>query len=182
MPVRRSALRAWKAIGVTMESSAESNAYQVSIRRRGVEYVIECIEEKFKNQTKKSEKWFSVFFDQDRKWAINILIQGAYIREYHLWERLCKKHFLLHKNNKGSFTEIVIKYLVEKNFQIPSQIILEIEGMRNRVNSMKHDANIEMDRSINFREFELAAIAIESFWEIVWGQEPHASSITRKPG
>jgi hypothetical protein len=116
-----------------------------------------------------------------RDWVIETLLQGAYLREYHLWEKDCKAYFLsmaerngasmTMRTKGGSFTELIRDTLSSFEVVIPDEILNPIEQMRQRVNIMKHDAGLELDHFTSEKDYEVAVTALEGFWEYLAGCE-----------
>jgi hypothetical protein len=65
-------------------------------------------------------------------WVVETLPQGAYVREYHLWEKDCKAYFPAMAERNGTtmvmrakgqpFTELVKGILVDFGVAIPDDI------------------------------------------------------------
>ena len=111
-----------------------------------------------------------------RDWAIETLLQQAYLREYHLWEKDCKAYFTQMAERNGAelsmkpkggqpFTGVVRDAFTAFDVDVPSTIFDTIETMRQRVNVMKHETGLELDHFVTNADYEAAVSALESFWE-----------------
>jgi hypothetical protein len=109
-----------------------------------------------------------------RAWVAETLLQGAYLREYHLWEKDCKAYFsaMAHRNDnhlvmetKGPpFTTLVRDTLARFSVAISPNVASAIETMRSRVNIMKHEAGLELDHFISEADYIAGVKALEEFW------------------
>ena len=117
-----------------------------------------------------------------RDWAIETLAQQAYLREYHLWEKDCKAYFAEMAERNGvelnlkprggqPFTGVVRDAFAAFDVDVPSTIFDAIEAMRQRVNTMKHEAGLELDHFVTVADYEGAVAALESFWEYLTRHE-----------
>ena len=117
-----------------------------------------------------------------RDWVIETLLQGAYLREYHLWEKDCKAYFtgMAQRNDaeistkpKGgqSFVDLIGATLANFDVRMPVNILGAIERMRQRVNIMKHDAGLELNHFIGASDYADDIKALEGFWEHLAGCE-----------
>lgn len=108
------------------------------------------------------------------EWVIESLLQGAYLREYHLWEKDCRAYFIRMAERNGfkltiktkdqPFTGIVGNILLDFGVSMPAEVFGAIESMRERVNTMKHAAGLELDHFINEGDYWTAIAALETFW------------------
>lgn len=159
------------------ETHAASNWGQLGHRRIAIDYAVAGIKrlhdanlEKFYNDPFSSEMEGMM-----RSWVIETLLQGAYLREYHLWEKDCKAYFvamalrnsrMLTMKTKGgqSFTDLVRDVLGLFAVAMPSNVLDAVERMRDRVNHMKHSAGLELDHFITENDYMEAVEALECFW------------------
>lgn len=115
--------------------------------------------------------------DTIHDWLIETLIQGAYLREYHIWEKDVKAYLNDQRqwngNNTGfdwrprgkSMVARTQVYLAEFGVMIDDQIMKAIEIMRSRVNPMKHEPGLSLEHFVSTKEYYVAHRAIEEFWE-----------------
>ena len=91
-----------------MEYGAAHNFIQVGHRQTAIEYAIAGV-------TKICEGNISVLGDNPfnsemeatmREWVVETLLQGAYLREYHLWEKDCKAYFAIMAERNGETLSI----------------------------------------------------------------------------
>jgi hypothetical protein len=165
------------------EVSAATNYLQVGHRRTAVEYGVaginkihdlnlECLA-----VTRSLWKWKGL----TRDLVTETLFQGAYMREYHLWEKDCKAYFparvlrnggaLIMKTRGQSVTGLVCEALGLFNVDMPSEILDTIERVRTRVNVMKHDAGLELEHFVTEADYVGALGALEGFWNVLASAE-----------
>jgi hypothetical protein len=167
-----------------LESGASVNYIQVGHRQTAIEYTIagtakihDANLDLLGRDPLTSEMEGSM-----RAWVVETLLQGAYVREYHLWEKDCKAYFpamaerngvtLVMKARGGqSFTELVKETLVAFDVVNPDDILTGIEQMRQRVNVMKHEAGLELEHFVTEGEYSEAISALEGFWEYLAARE-----------
>jgi hypothetical protein len=117
-----------------------------------------------------------------KDWVLVTLIQGAYLREYHLWEKACKAYFISMGERNGATIDLrprrhqpfpqMVRTAVEGfEVTIPPETFDAIETMRNCVNVMKHEDGLTNDHFISLADYEAAVSAIEGFWESLADQE-----------
>ena len=109
-----------------------------------------------------------------RAWVAETLLQGAYLREYHLWEKDCKAYFpemaqrsgstLVMETRGQSFTALIWDILARFSVAVSPNITSAIETMRGRVNVMKHEAGLELDHFISEADYIAGVEALEEFW------------------
>lgn len=110
-----------------------------------------------------------------RDWVAETLLQGAYLREYHLWEKDCRAYFAamaaqnattlaLKPKGAETFIDAVRKALGPFDIQMPNDVFCAIERMREHVNVMKHEAGLEVDHFITEGAYIEAMQALENFW------------------
>jgi hypothetical protein len=115
-------------------------------------------------------------------WVVETLLQGAYVREYHLWEKDCKAYFPAMAERNGvsmimkakggqSFTELVEETLAAFDVAVPNNILSVIERMRQRVNTMKHATGLEPEHFVTNSDYKEAVSAVERFWGHLAGRE-----------
>ena len=113
-----------------------------------------------------------------RDWAIESLIQGAWMREYHMWERNTKEYFDGHYVRNGhakvnwratrcSHVAKVTKQLKIFLASIPAELLTVIDDARKRVNIAKHEA----EDFATDADYKALATAVASFWETLASQE-----------
>lgn len=160
-----------------LEHGALVNYIQVDHRRTAIEYAIAGIQKIHDENLRMlggdplNEEMEGVM----KAWVVETLLQGAFVREYHLWEKDCKAYFALmaQRNNqtltirpKGRpFTDSIREALSAFNVTLPDEIMNAIEHMRGRVNTMKHDEGLELDHFISESDYANAIGALERFWE-----------------
>jgi hypothetical protein len=116
-----------------------------------------------------------------RDWVVETILQGAYLREYHLWEKDCKAYFSTMAERNGtklnmkprsgqSFLDRVIEILALFNVAEPAGMS-GIEDMRMKVNVMKHEDGLELDHFITSSDYDDAIATLEGFWRHIESSE-----------
>lgn len=114
------------------------------------------------------------------KWAIETLAQGAYIREYHLWEKETKEFFFsqiqlngyteaqatshLKQKRNESIIAVVQRQLNQFGLNGLENEMIEIDGMRTQVNKAKHNPGVLLDHFVSMEQFWKKHAAIQKFW------------------
>jgi hypothetical protein len=160
-----------------LEPGAAVNFIQASHRHTAVEYAIAGIKKVHdSNLDLLGHDPFSFEMEGSMQaWVAETLFQGAYMREYHLWEKDCKAYFsamakrngnVLAMKTKGgqSFTDRVREVFGLFAVAVPADILGATERMRDRVNVMKHDAGLELEHFITEADYVEAIEAVEGFW------------------
>lgn len=157
---------------------------QLHHRRTAIEYAVAGI-------TRQHEANAAVFEDDAlfgeleanmRDWVVETILQGAYLREYHLWEKDCKEYFremarrnranLKLKNRKGlSFADAVEAVIAQFGVTIPTNCLTAIREANHKVNIMKHDEGLSIDHFITTSDYEAAMIAFKQFWNCLMEHE-----------
>jgi hypothetical protein len=166
------------------EGSAATNWIQAGHRRGAVEYALaginrhhDAVLEAFGPDPIMAELEGTM-----KAWVAETLLQGAFLREYHLWEKDCKAYFPAMAKRNGSsmvtltkgklpFTSRVWDALTLFSVAMPSEITSPIETMRERTNVMKHDAGLELEHFISEADYTAAITAIEGFWSYLMDAE-----------
>jgi hypothetical protein len=118
------------------------------------------------------------------QWLTESLIQGAYVRGYHLWEREVKSYlngqrylnghtegFSWRRLSTGSFVSLLRSYLQEFSAILGEDVLDAMDMMRRKVNEMKHEPAFSDDHTITIQEYETAVQAIEDFWRQLQRQQ-----------
>jgi hypothetical protein len=116
-------------------------------------------------------------------WLSEALIQGAYMREYHTWEKDTKSYFneqlkWNHLNNskwtrKISHVSDVKDALAQLSITVPNEAIEVIDQMREKVNNMKHKESWSDADFVNLNEYKAATTSIKIFWCALAEQEKY---------
>lgn len=151
------------------EPGAAVNYIQVGHRQTAVEYAIAGI----KRQRDDNLVQFSgdqVFFALEStmgEWVIETLIQGAYMREYHLWEKDCKAYFGAFPKGPRSVVAKMREIFAHHGFAVPEDIFTAIDRMREMTNVMKHEEGLTLDHFVTEADYKSTIEAIEGFWEYI---------------
>lgn len=157
--------------------SAAVNYIQISHRRDAIAYAFAAIARQHDASLElfAHDQFMTEMEATMRLWVAETLIQGAFLREYHLWEKDCKAYFpiMAQRNEKDlsmrpakrqTFTNLVWEKTALFSIEMPAHIVDAIESMRERVNIMKHDAGLELEHFVSEAEYIAAITALESFW------------------
>ena len=116
-------------------------------------------------------------------WVLEVLIQGACIREYHLWEKDAKEYFGFHllkctgsqdalkRKKNDSFVDIVRRVAAMFDIAHVENELIAFDVMRNRVNTAKHEAGLLLGHFFDPNEYWAILDTEESFWEKIEGAE-----------
>jgi hypothetical protein len=107
-------------------------------------------------------------------WAIDHIIQGCYIEEYHEWEKAIKHYFKAQRALNGLYDDFDWrsgkKNMVQRasealsflSTSVDDGVLTKIDSMRTTVNEMKHDPlSVRVDEPI----YGAAVKTFEEFWE-----------------
>lgn len=116
-------------------------------------------------------------------WVIESLLQGAWMREYHEWEKATKAYFDgNHARNGGSkvdwkgklagvpgpsHVDRVRAELTLFGASVPADVLTAIDHTRDQVNLAKHEA----EHFIAETDYQALLQAVLAFWEALTGQE-----------
>lgn len=173
-----------RLIRLYREPGATRNYVEVGHHQTAIEYAIAGIKQLHDANLARlgHDPFNSEMEGSMRAWVVESLLQGAYLREYHLWEKDCKAYFtaMAERNDattamrpRGgqSFPDLVKETLISYGVTVPTHIFDAIGHMRDQVNAMKHDAGLELDHFINENDYAKAVTALEGFWEYLAGCE-----------
>lgn len=131
----------------------------------------------------KGDSIFSELEGHMKDWVTETLVQGAFIREYHIWEKDTKEYFnnqlcwnndqraFPFKRRSRSYVENIREVLPIFSAQIPSPVISAIDYMRTKVNTAKHEPGLLTEHFVTQAEYDEAAASIDQFWEELGKQE-----------
>jgi hypothetical protein len=107
-------------------------------------------------------------------WAIDHIVQGCYIEEYHQWEKAIKYYFKAQRALNGvdgdfdwrSGSKNMVKSTIDVlsffGASIGHDILAMIDKVRETVNAMKHDP---LSTRVRETDYFSAVKAFEQFWE-----------------
>ena len=168
----------------SLRSDATTNYIQVGHRQTAIEYTIAGIRKihDANLDVLGRDPFTSEMEGAMQAWVVETLLQGAYLREYHLWEKDCKAYFTAMAERNGgkvsmktkggqSFVKLMKDTLAEFGVGISDNILNALEHMRDRVNIMKHEAGLELEHFITESDYKSSIEAIEGFWETLAARE-----------
>jgi phosphopantetheine adenylyltransferase len=149
---------------------------QLKHRKDAIETAIAIIADanKKERETDPSDVFMSEISDMAKQWIIETLIQGAYIREYHIWEKDTKEYVLNQKSWngcetaflwRGNHVQNVKSALTRFSAEASTEIMDRIDAMRNKVNAAKHEPGVLVEHFVSNGDYCNALQAIESFWD-----------------
>jgi hypothetical protein len=167
--------------------SATNNFIQIEHRKDAIEYAVVGIKRQHDAVVNAfgGDKLTTELEGTMQAWVIETLLQGAYLREYHLWEKDCKAYFtemagrnrrtIDRKNLKGKpFTDSIKAIVCDFGAVVADNIFTEIEKMRLKVNVMKHEAGLEPEHFVSEGEYTAAVSALAEFWSTLANAEQEA--------
>lgn len=118
-------------------------------------------------------------------WAIETLAQGAYVREYHIWEKETKEYFgkqllfngrvgnsaIVRPSKQENYVQAINRFLHEFSVTGLAEEMTEIEAMRSKVNTAKHDPGVLVEHFVSIDDFWAKHAAIASFWSKIADHE-----------
>jgi hypothetical protein len=154
-------------------------------RRNAVAQAISIFERNRDQEISESNDPLSLFVSEHNvKWLSETVVQGAYLREYHSWEKEVKSYLNGQRHLNGEMKEfdwkrpaidglvtLVTTYLKDFSVRVDDRTIATINIMRVRVNSMKHTPGFFEGHLVSREEYDIAALAIEEFWKHLEGRE-----------
>jgi hypothetical protein len=109
-----------------------------------------------------------------KNWAVYTLLQGCYVREYHEWERAVKRYFAnqwdwnciperFNWSLRGkSIVTRTVDALAVFSVSMDQIVIDSIDGVRDRVNNIKHDP---LDHEVEQSDYDNAVKVFAAFWD-----------------
>lgn len=165
-------------------TGAHSYWIQVSHRRSAIEIATEDIRTLHKqriSQWPDNDPISAELETITTNWVLETLLQGAFVREYHLWEKDCKAYFAIMATRndlpfdanrwKRSPIKIVGEHLDAYQVPAAAPIMADIDKVREKVNVMKHEPGLELDHFITSNDYFNALDAFEQFWEMLMERE-----------
>ena len=120
------------------------------------------------------------------RWVIETLVQGAYIREYHMWEKDTKKYLndqadwngkAVPFKWKGDHMKNLLAALACFSVKIPDPMIDQINAIRAKVNRAKHDPGLLDEHLVTKDDLDEVYSAVEAFWQYVGENEVFTASL-----
>lgn len=149
-----------------------------SLHRKGaIETALKIFADQAERERSRASAPFSLeSINTIQSWLAETLIQGAYLREFHIFECEIKEYI----NNQRKWCGIeagfawkragenivlrTVAALSEFGVSLNTSTISEINDMRLRVNSIKHDEGIHLEDFVSESEYMVAAGAIRALW------------------
>lgn len=160
-----------------LEAGASATWTQVGHRRTAIEYAVAGAKLVYKQNLEqfRHDPLFAELESVMPEWVIETIAQGAYIREYHLWEkevtdylggqlrRSIRASTVLKPKAGESLIDAVRRVLAI--FGAPDTGVADIDAMRRRVNIAKHTPGVLVEHFVSIDDYWKMLDAIESFWE-----------------
>jgi hypothetical protein len=171
-----------RLIRVHPELGATKYFIQAGHHRTAIEAAVAYVDERFARSApeRTADMLASEFASIEHQWVIETIYQGAYMREYHLWEKDCKEYFLsqgMKPAKRAAFTDHV-KGVLSCHFDlvVPEDVMDALSTMRLKVNRMKHEGEVQNDEFVLAADYAAAVTAIERFWQFLEENEQFAIS------
>tara|TARA_R110001606_G_scaffold399293_1_gene583873 strand:+ start:5026 stop:5604 length:579 start_codon:yes stop_codon:yes gene_type:complete len=126
------------------------------------------------------------------KWSVETLAQGAYVREFHLWEKEAKEYFsnqlqhngipcieiksMLQKKRKESVVDVVKRLLMAFDIYRLGSELSAIDTMRLQVNRAKHDPGVLLDDFVSIEQFWDKHAVVKRFWSKLLEEENYCGT------
>jgi hypothetical protein len=155
-----------------LEHLATKYFTQAGHRQTAIEQAVHYVREGFA-RSNAHDLLVSALSPPISEWVIETIYQGAYVREYHIWEKSCKEYFSSKevdtKPKKGEAFTALVKRVLSQDLvvDVPEDVMDALSTMRCKVNRMKHDAGVRDHESISAENYAAAVEAIERFWEFM---------------
>jgi hypothetical protein len=115
-------------------------------------------------------------------WVIESLAQGAYLREFHIWEKDTKEYFNRQYERQGgkpvnwrespeAHTKKIEKQLAHFNAAVEKTVIDTLERVRRRTNEIKHDPGLLISHFVQWSDVDELLKVVWQFWDELDRQE-----------
>lgn len=111
-------------------------------------------------------------------WVRETICQGAYIREYHIWEKDVRDFvFQMSKGElskaafDGNFVTNTVQNLAALGFEFPKPMVGKFHRFRKKVNKAKHEVGVLAEHFVSEDEFFENNQAVAEFWGYLGEQE-----------
>ncbi len=172
-----------RRMGRDVAVSAQGYLMQACHRMTAVEGALKLFEQEAAlADTRTSDPVLLVASKEACSWLGETLLQGAYLREYHAWEKDTKQYLdvRLAKNGEpavrwqkgsGSHVDKVKVALALLGSPVPDGVIRRIDAHRDRINKMKHASGWSDEDVATGEDFDAAASPIVAFWQFLLNSE-----------
>jgi hypothetical protein len=164
-----------------VDATARLYWIQTQHRRTAIEFIVGAIDECADRELAVADDALSTEMTETmRAWGIETLVQGAWMREYHVWEKDTKEYVREQHARNGStvpkaktrtHVNWVLFQLSLFDARVPEAVIAVINAARDRLNAVKHDAGVLLEHFVTLDDLEALMKAVEEFWEPLAGQE-----------
>jgi hypothetical protein len=123
---------------------------------------------------------FLDFIARSHEWVMEALLQGAFIREYHLWEKHVREYVANQRawNGRAASSKWHHDFIVGAELelaqfgaQLPVAVLKQLRNIRRKVNKAKHEPGLSLDHFVTHDEFFAAIETFQGFWEGLSAQE-----------
>ena len=162
-----------------MNSLANINYIQALHRRTAIEYGLCAVKERSEKIAQQMGDEFLSEMESTimAPWVCEFICQGAYIREYHVWEKEVREYLNNNRNSdqppnfKGNFVDRTQENFTNCNLTFSTEMHNSFEKFRKKVNTAKHDMGVLVDHFVSEVEvWEINEIA-SNFWLDIANQE-----------
>lgn len=117
-------------------------------------------------------------------WVIESLVQGAFLREYHIWEKDTKEYFngqhqrrggkeVSWRNLRDTHTKIVTEQLSFFGADIAVEVMQILDVARRRANEIKHEPGLLLAHFVQWDDLDKLMKAVWRFWHDLDSQEEY---------
>lgn len=165
-----------------LRSLAHIANIQLDYRKHALEIIKTITHElMLENQRILNDEFFNELEKYHRDWIVETVIQGMFLREYHLWENDTKEYISTQlkvntrKNNPAKSSESHVEYvksgLTILQVIVPTKTLEQIDEIRIRCNKIKHSFGVRNENFINLDEIEHTFLVFQTFWKALEDQE-----------
>lgn len=124
------------------------------------------------------------------EWVIESLVQGAFLREYHVWEKDTKEYFNGQKERQGEqpinwrdsgkpYTNKIAALLATYNAYVDEKVMSALDLTRKRINDLKHEPGLLLSHYVRWEDVEDLFNVIGQFWDELDRQEEFTPPVNR---
>jgi hypothetical protein len=160
---------------------------QAGHRQTAIEQAVHYVQEGFARSARENanDLLVSALSPNICEWVIETIYQGAYVREYHIWEKDCKEYFSAmgvqtkkrkqpkqrKQPKRGTFSRYVTGVLSSEGIVVPKDVMGALSTMEDKVGRMKHVPGVQNNEFVSAEDHGAAVAAIEQFWEFIGENE-----------
>ncbi len=165
----------------TVSSKAYVNYFQSQHRRNAIKYGLHAVmQQGFQSAGKLDDGMFGAFqTNLMAPWVCETICQGAFLREYHVWEKEIREFISTKKREQdkselgfdGDFLNSVKKNLSKTGLAFPQELYGKFHKFRNKVNTAKHSPGLLTEHFVSEGEVWEVNDMVRDFWANICQQE-----------